>query len=196
MWRSPILERQVYTDDEKRVQKEVVRIKIFTESGRSHADVEIPYIVKSTSIEDIRGRTVRPDGAVIPFSGAVFDKVIAKYKKFRYDAKTFTLPGVEVGSVIEYAYAVHWKDRLPDYVRNPGNYIVQDGWTVPTTTWTVQQALFTRHAVFVLRPVSGGPTHLCESPIARQFPFLAARRNDAHGSDQYRGNGTRRAYAA
>ena len=151
-----ILERQVYTDDEKRVQKEVVRIKIFTESGRSHADVEIPYIVKSTSIEDIRGRTVRPDGAVIPFSGAVFDKVIAKYKKFRYDAKTFTLPGVEVGSVIEYAYAVHWKDRLPDYVRNPGNYIVQDGWTVPTTTWTVQQELFTRHAVFALRPVKGG----------------------------------------
>ena len=165
-----ILERQVYTDDEKRLQQELVRIKIFTEAGRSHADVEIPYIVKNTSLEDIRGRTVRPDGTVIPFSGTVFDKVIAKYKKFRYNAKTFTLPGVEVGSVIEYGYTLHWKDRLPDYVRNPQNYVIQDGWTIPTATWTVQQGLFTRHAVFVLRPVKGGQLNFARVRLPDNFP--------------------------
>src|SRR5947208_511608 len=91
-----ILERQVSTDDEKRLQTEWVRIKVFTEEARSYADVQIPYRVKNTSIEDIRGRTVRADGTIIPFSGLTFDKVVAKYKKYRYDAKTFTLPGVEV----------------------------------------------------------------------------------------------------
>src|SRR5215472_17065646 len=106
-----ILERQVYTDDEKRVQREFVRIKVFTEAGRSYADVEIPYVVKRTSVEDIRARTVRPDGAVIPFSGVVFDKVVARYRRFRYDAKAFTLPAVDVGSVMEYSYAVRWKER-------------------------------------------------------------------------------------
>ncbi|MGC2195681.1 MAG: DUF3857 domain-containing protein [Terriglobales bacterium] len=151
-----ILERQVYTDDEKRVQTEWVRIKVFTEAGRAYADVVIPYLEKSNLVEDIRGRTVRPDGTVISFNGAVFDKVIVKHKKFRYNAKAFTLPGVEVGSVIEYAYAVRWKGRFPDYVTNPGSYIFQDGWTVPTTTWTIQQDLFTRHAVFVIRPVKAG----------------------------------------
>ena len=184
-----ILERQVYTDDEKRVQTEWVRIKVFTEAGRAYADVEIPYLGKSTSVEAIRGRTVRGDGTVIPFSGAVFDRVLARYKKFHYEAKTFTLPGVEVGSVIEYAYAVHWKDRLPDYVSHPSEYIVRDGhgWTIPTTTWIVQQGLFTRHAVFRLRG-EGRATRLCKGPAARQFPFLAIRRNDAHGAKQCRCN--------
>lgn len=167
-----ILERQIYTDDEKRVQTEWVRIKVFTEEGRGYADIEIPYLVKSTSVEDIRGRTVRPDGTVIPFNGEVFDTVVAKYKKFRYQAKTFTMPGVEVGSVIEYSYAVHWKDRFPDYVRNGSNYSIPEGWTVPTTTWVVQQDLFTRHAVFVIRPVKGGNLAFAKVRLPDNLPSM------------------------
>jgi hypothetical protein len=151
-----ILERQVYTDDEKRVQTEFVRIKIFTETGRSNADIEIPYVVKSSSVENIRGRTLQADGSVVPFSGVIFDKVVARYKKFAYDAKAFTLPAVRVGSIIEYSYELHWKERLPDYVRNPFNYAVVEGFTIPTATWTIQQNLFTRHAVFLFRPVKKG----------------------------------------
>src|SRR5215472_12345761 len=90
-----ILERQIYSDDDKRVQKEWIRIKVFSEEGRSYADVQIPYLAKSATIEDIRGRTVRSDGTEIPFNGVVFDNTIVKYKRFRYDAKTFSLPGVE-----------------------------------------------------------------------------------------------------
>jgi Domain of Unknown Function with PDB structure (DUF3857)/Transglutaminase-like superfamily len=151
-----ILERRVSTDDENRAQTEWVRIKILTEEGRDYADVEIPYLAKSTTIEDIRGRTVRSDGTVITFSGTVFDKTVLKYKRFRYEMKTFTLPGVEVGSIIEYAYTMRWKDKLPDYVRNPSRYSFQDGWTIPDTTWTIEQTLFTRHGVFSIRPVHGG----------------------------------------
>ena len=151
-----ILERQIYTDDEKRMQTEWLRIKIFTEEGKAYADVEIPYFAKSSTIGDIRGRTVRPDGTVIIFNGTVFDKIVAKYRRLRYEAKAFTLPGVEVGSVIEYAYTMRWKESLPDYVRHPAGYLFQEGWTIPTATWTTQHQLFTRHAVFVLRPVKGG----------------------------------------
>ncbi len=151
-----ILERQIYTDDEKRIQTEWLRIKVFTEEGKTFADVEIPYLAKSSTIEDIRGRTVRPDGTVITFNGTVFDKIVAKYRRLRYEAKAFTLPGVEVGSVIEYAYTMRWKESLPDYVRHPAGYLFQEGWTIPTAIWTIQSQLFTRHAVFVLRPVKGG----------------------------------------
>jgi hypothetical protein len=151
-----ILERQIYTDDEKRLQTEWIRIKIFTERGKAYADVQIPYLGGSTTIEGIRGRTVLADGTAIPFNGTVFDKVLVKYKRFRYDAKTFTLPGVEAGSVIEYAYTIRWKQKLPDYVRNPSGYMFQEGWTIPSTTWTVQQDLFIRHALFVLRPIARG----------------------------------------
>lgn len=152
-----ILERQVYTDDEKRAQTEFVRIKVLTEAGRAYADVEIPYVLKSTSVENIRGRTLQPDGTVIPFAGVVFDKVVAKYKRFEYDAKAFTLTGVQVGSIIDYSYEMHWKEKFPDYVRNPAHYVFTDGgWTYPTTTWTLQQDLFTRHVIFLLRPVKNG----------------------------------------
>ena len=149
-----ILERQIYTDDEKRLQTEWIRTKIFTERGKAYADVQIPYLGRSTTIEGIRGRTVLADGTAIPFNGTVFDKVLVKYKRFRYDAKTFTLPGVEAGSVIEYAYTIRWKQKLPDYVRNPSGYVFQEGWTIPSTTWTIQQDLFIRHALFVLRPIA------------------------------------------
>lgn len=149
-----ILDREVYTDDEKRVQTEFLRIKVLTEAGRSYADVEIPYVLKSTSVENIRGRTLQPDGTVIPFAGEIFDKVVAKYKRFAYDAKAFTLPGVQVGSIIDYSYEVHWKEKFPDYFRNPARYVSsEEGWTYPTTTWTLQQNLFTRHVIFVLRPL-------------------------------------------
>jgi hypothetical protein len=165
-----ILERQVYTDDEKRLQTEWVRIKIFTEAGRDYADVVIPYFEKRTSIEDVRGRTVRPDGTVIPFNGAVFDKIIVKYKKFRYHAKAFTLPGVEIGSVIEYSYALHWNHEFPGEVTHPERYVFEYGSTVPTTTWTIQQDLFTRHAVFVIRPVKGGSLDFAKVRLPDNFP--------------------------
>lgn len=66
-----ILERQVYTDDEKRVQTEWIRIKIFNELGKANADVEIPYLLKKTSVEDIRARTVRSDGTIVPFHAEI-----------------------------------------------------------------------------------------------------------------------------
>lgn len=165
-----ILERQVYTDDEKRIQTEWLRIKILTEEGRAYADVEIPYLAKSITIEGIRGRTVRPNGNVITFDGTTFDKVVAKYRRFLYEAKAFALPGVEVGSVIEYAYTMRWKERLPDYVRNPASYTFKEGWTIPTATWTVQEELFTRHAVFVIRPVKGGHLSFAKVRLSDNSP--------------------------
>lgn len=151
-----ILERRIYTDDEKRFQTEFVRIKILTDEGRANADIEIPYRARITSVSDIQARTVEPDGSVIDFDGIVFDKVLVKHKRLRYDVKAFTLPAVGVGSIIEYAYTIRWKETLPDYVRHPSQYTFEEGWTVPTTVWTVQQDMFTRHVTFVLRPVKGG----------------------------------------
>ena len=151
-----ILERKIYTDDEKRLQTEWMRIKVFTEEGRAYADVEIPYLAKSNVVDGIRARTVRPDGTVIPFDGTIYDKVVAKHRKFGYDVKAFTLPGVEVGSVVDYEYILHWKQALPNYIRHPQDYVFKERWSVPTTTWIIQQELFTRHAVFVLRPANIG----------------------------------------
>src|SRR5215831_16386458 len=99
-----ILYRQVDRDDSGTAgfENNFVRIKIFKEEGRKYADIEIPYYKESGGqIARVSGRTIHPDGSVSEFKGKPFDKSIVKAKGLKYMAKTFTLPDVQVGSIIE-----------------------------------------------------------------------------------------------
>src|SRR5271157_1565883 len=101
-----ILYRQVDRDDDIRRPHEIdyLQIKILTEEGRKYADVEIPYGKKQGHIGGISARTIHPDGSIVKFEGKAYDKTIVKAKGVRYLAKTFTLPDVQVGSIIEYRF--------------------------------------------------------------------------------------------
>jgi hypothetical protein len=101
-----ILYRQVDRDDRGLTAHEddYFRIKILTEEGRKYADIEIPFFKEAGNVVNVHARTIKPDGSVVNFSGKVFDKSIVKAKGVKYMAKTFTLPDVEVGAVIEYFY--------------------------------------------------------------------------------------------
>jgi len=52
----------------------------------------------------VRARTIKPDGSSVNFEGKVLDKTIVKGRGVKYHAKTFTLPDVQVGGIIEYYY--------------------------------------------------------------------------------------------
>lgn len=103
-----ILYRQVDRDDNIHTPHEdnYFRIKILTEEGRKHADVEIPFFKESQDVVNVRARTIRPDGSIVNSDVKVFEKYLVKGKfegrGLRYLAKTFTLPDVEVGGIIEY----------------------------------------------------------------------------------------------
>jgi len=136
------LYRQVDRNDSghNAYERNYVRIKILTEEGRRFANVEIPYLkrVAGFSIADIRARTIRPDGSIVPFDGKIFDKTIEKTKGNKTLVKTFSIPDVQVGSIIEY----HWTyDFAEDYVFN--------------SYWVVSDDLFTRLAKFTLKPAEG-----------------------------------------
>src|SRR5262249_5082727 len=94
-----ILYRQLETDDKSKQQCEYLRIKVLTEEGRKYADVEIPYDKRTEDVKDLNARTIRPDGSIANYDGKVFEKTIAKVKGWKYLAKTFTLPDVQVGSI-------------------------------------------------------------------------------------------------
>ena len=111
------------------------RIKILTEEGRKYANVEIPYLHRTTAISNIRARTIRPDGTIVNFDGKVYEKTIEKTKGNTYLAKTFTLTDVQVGSIIEYHF----------------NYDFEDGW-VYSSLWVLSEELFTKRAKFTLKP--------------------------------------------
>jgi hypothetical protein len=131
------LYRQVDRKDLGRANTEFnyARIKILTEEGRNYANVEIPYRRGTTAISNIRARTIRPDGTIANFDGKVYDKTISKTRGASYLAKTFSLPDVQVGSIVEYRY----------------NYDLEDGF-VFDSLWVLSEELFTKKAKFTLKP--------------------------------------------
>jgi hypothetical protein len=129
------LYRQVDRDDSGYSESVYVRIKILTDAGFDYANVEIPFVKGDERVSSIRARTIRPDGSVVNFDGTVYEKPIVKSNRVKYLAKTFTLPEVAVGSILEYRY-----QRTLPY-----------GW-VYDSHWILSQDLFTRSARFTLIP--------------------------------------------
>jgi len=148
-----ILYREVTTDDVERVETHYYRIKIFTDQGRKYADIEIPYVESVTEVEDIRARTIRPDGTTVNFTGQVFDRTVAKAKKLAFQAKTFTLPEVETGSIIEYSYKTHRRQGATPQAFVTLSYFFTTAGSLPAAHWIIQHDLFTRRARFSIRPL-------------------------------------------
>jgi transglutaminase-like putative cysteine protease len=153
-----ILEYEVQTDNAKSTETTYKRIKIFREEGKKLADVEIRYFEKFTRVEEIQARVTSPSGKSEDFNGAIYDKDVVKLKKFRYSAKTFTLPNIEIGAVIEYSYRLHWHSDIPDVFKNPARYLITESLAYPAANWEIQQDIPLRHARFTLHPIKGART--------------------------------------
>jgi hypothetical protein len=135
-----ILYRQVDRDDNIHTPHEdnYFRIKILTEEGRKHANIEIPFVREFDNVVDIRARTIRPDGSIAEFDGKVFEKELVKERGAKVLAKVFTLPDVEVGSIIEYSFTIDFAEHK-----------------LFRSNWILSDALFTKKAQFSLKPYEG-----------------------------------------
>lgn len=88
-----------------------IRIKIFTERGRElNSKVDISYEQLFTrlvgvEIKDISARTVKPDGTTVILKPEdIFDRDIVKSGGIKFKAKSFAVPGIEIGTIIEYKW--------------------------------------------------------------------------------------------
>jgi len=83
----------------------LVRVKIFTERGKeTQSKIDIPYL-SGVSVKDISGRTIKPDGTIIELKkDAIFDRELIKSGRFKLKAKSFAMPGIEPGAIIEYRW--------------------------------------------------------------------------------------------
>jgi hypothetical protein len=129
------LYRQVDRNDADYTEFTYSRIKVLTDEGRQYANVEIPYTRGEGSVRAVEARVIRPDGGVVEFNGEIFDKSLVKARGLSMNAKTFTLPNVDVGSIIEYRYR---RQLRMGYIYD--------------SRWVLSADLFTRHAKFSLRP--------------------------------------------
>jgi len=141
-----VLFREEIAKDDMHVFQHYERIKILTEDGKKLANVELNYVRTSdnggsygneVTVGEIAGRTIHPDGTIIPFTGKPYDKTIEKSKEVKYQARVFTLPDVEVGSIIEYRYATRYNDNF---------------YAAPN--WYIQGDLYVKSAHYMWYPTS------------------------------------------
>jgi hypothetical protein len=136
-----VLYHQEVSDDTRRTSSKYTRLKVLTEKGKDYANVELVYSGTDFHIIDIKARTVAPDGSITPFTGKAFDKTVIKGHGIKILAKTFSLPNVQVGSIIEYKYSEYW-----------------DNESLYAPHWTVQGELLQKRAKFTFIPYSGSAT--------------------------------------
>ncbi|HEU4982854.1 MAG TPA: DUF3857 domain-containing protein [Acidobacteriaceae bacterium] len=107
------LYREESVDDKLHMHSMYARIKILSEKGKEmYGDIEIPYEASSFSIDSIAGRTIHADGTVVPFAGKPYDKLLMKQGGIKVMAKVFSLPDVQVGSILEYRYKLRYDDDI------------------------------------------------------------------------------------
>jgi len=125
-----------FRDDIRESEFIYKRIKVLNEKGRNYANVEIE-VPQHDSIGDLQARTIHPDGTILEFRGKSYDKIVVRYHGEQILAKAFTMPGVTVGSIVEYKYRLTWNHYFYD------------------PTWTVQHELYTLKESFWLRRYTG-----------------------------------------
>jgi hypothetical protein len=142
-----------------------VRIKVLAEKGKELATVEIPpYLDGLTKIIDIKARTIHPDGTIIPLEGKPQELLVAKIKYNISDERiqtdymqsrplsindlqvkrmVFTLPSVEVGSILEYQYTI------------------RNDWCINfSQQWMIQRPYFVHKAHYLFIPFKAYQTAL------------------------------------
>jgi hypothetical protein len=87
------------------VMSHYVRLKIFNERGREKfSKVDIPF-VKGIRIKDIEARVIKPDNTIIELKKEdIFEREIIKTNDIKIKAKSFAVPNIEEGVIVEYRY--------------------------------------------------------------------------------------------
>jgi hypothetical protein len=99
-----------------------IRVKVFTERGReSQSKIDLLYgkmFGSEVKIKDIAARTIKPDGSIVELKKEdIFERTVVKASGLKYKAKSFAMPAVEPGCIIEYRWREVRVNRDANYVR-------------------------------------------------------------------------------
>jgi hypothetical protein len=128
-------------DDTRHVRTYYARIKVLQEKGKELATVEIPYDPHPFKVEAVQARTIHADGTVIPLTVKPEDLLYEKNESGQIKRKVFNLPSVEVGSILEYYFQIHYEGN-PDvfyYILPPH--------------WEIQKPYYVHKAHYVFIPI-------------------------------------------
>lgn len=100
------------------VMNHYVRVKILTERGREKfSKVDIPF-TKGIKIRDIEARVVKPDNTISELKKEdVFEREIIKTDDVKVKAKSFAIPNIAAGVIVEYRYKEVYRNGLAEDMR-------------------------------------------------------------------------------
>src|ERR1044072_4495721 len=93
------------SSDDNLSMQHYVRLKIFTDRGREkYSKLDIPFST-GTKIKDIAARVIKPDGSIVEVGEKdIFEREIIRANGVKVKAKSFAVPNLEPGVIIEYRY--------------------------------------------------------------------------------------------
>jgi Domain of Unknown Function with PDB structure (DUF3857)/Transglutaminase-like superfamily len=126
------LYREEICNAEQQTYSYYERIKVLADKGKELATISLPYLRDSQKVTDIKGRTIHADGSIVALNATIEDMMDIKAKKFQENTFVFTLPSVEIGSILEYRVTLHFNEYMP------------------LPTWNIQQSNFVHKAHYSL----------------------------------------------
>jgi uncharacterized protein DUF3857/transglutaminase superfamily protein len=99
-----------------------IRVKVFTERGReSQSKIDLPFgnlYGGEVQIKDIAARTIKPDGSIVELEKKdIFERTIVRVSGLKVKARSFAMPAVEPGCIIEYRWREVRVNRSANYIR-------------------------------------------------------------------------------
>jgi uncharacterized protein DUF3857/transglutaminase superfamily protein len=99
-----------------------LRVKVFTDRGReSQSKIDLPFgdlFGTKVKIQDIAARTIKADGSIVELNRKdIFERTIVRASGLKMKAKSFAMPAVEPGCIIEYRWREVREKENADYLR-------------------------------------------------------------------------------
>ncbi|MBL8239634.1 MAG: DUF3857 and transglutaminase domain-containing protein [Bryobacterales bacterium] len=112
-WRVHVWD-EVISSDWQRHHVHYVRLKVFNEEGKKKiSSFEFPY-GNDISVTQIDARTIQPDGTIVVLKKEdIHEREVVRLGGIRRKVKSFAIPAVEPGSIVEYRVReVHFKQNI------------------------------------------------------------------------------------
>ena len=139
-WDVRVVDSLDVTNDPRTDTWNHVRVKVFTPRGKENwTRIDIPYEGR-TRVVDLAARTIRSDGSIVEAGkDALSERTLVKAGGVKMKASSVAVPGVEVGSLIEY----RWREIQPDHVSF-------------STLLIVEREIPIQRATFAFKPIDLG----------------------------------------
>lgn len=171
------LYREESTNNQGHYVSEYARIKVLTELGKEYATIHVPYYKGFSETPIIEARTIHSDGTIVPLAGKAEDLLVFEVHGTRVNTAVFTMPGVEVGSILEYKWTLPLGGSGKyAMARDADEGTISSEMASSTPQWEIQKPIYIRKEHFYFNPF----TNLEASDLGNRITYYTDGERDKY----------------